>query len=266
MAAILGAWGAGRAPAVLAKPPRSAAKTGAANRIEPKTGIELVRIPGGRFHRGCEPTDSHCFDDERPGADVTVGPFFLGKTDTTIAMYEKCVAAGACTPPATGGSCNWKVAGREKHPVNCIDWRQANAFCAWIGGRLPSVDEWEYAAKGGEGRIYPWGNQPVTAARANFCEARCFQLHVDWTWTDRSQDDGWASTAPVGSYPAGASKHGLLDMAGNASQWTSSDGPPGTKEARGGAWDLYPRYLRTSTRIKLRPAGWFDNVTVRCAQ
>ena len=228
--------------------------------------MELVHIAGGPHHHGCEPADLHCFDDERPARKVTVKDFWLARTDATVEAWTKCMAAGACTAPQTGGSCNWKVAGRDQHPVNCIDWNQARAFCQWVGLRLPTAEEWEYAAKGGEPRVHPWGHGEVTAQRANFCEKRCFELHIDWTWTDRSQDDGWQSTSPVGTYPAGASRHGLLDMAGNAAQWTASDYSPGFKEVRGGGWDQYPRYLRSSTRVKHLPTQWFDNVTVRCAQ
>ena len=273
----IGDGGLGGAKA-LALAPKAPAKTNASakkkeprkkvelTRVEPKTGMEFVRIPGGKSVHGCEASDTHCFDGEKPVRQVAVGSFWMAKTDATLAMYEKCVASGTCSAPITGGSCNWKVAGREQHPINCITWTQAKTFCDWAGSRLPTADEWEHAAKGGEGRMFPWGHDPVTATRANFCEKRCFQLHIDWTWTDRTIDDGWESTSPVGSYPQGASKHGLLDMAGNAQQWTSTDAPLGTKEARGGAWDVYPRYLRSSARVELLPTGWFDNVTVRCAQ
>lgn len=236
------------------------------SKADSKTGLRFVRIPGGRFHFGCEPADAHCFADEKPGRDVSVRAFWLAQTDVTVAMWSRCVAAGVCAPPNTGGSCNWQVAGRDRHPVNCITWQQARTFCEWIGARLPTEQEWEFAAKGGEHRVYPWGDEPVSGTRANYCDAKCHDAHPDWTWTDRSQDDGWASTSPVGSFPAGASRQGLLDLVGNAAQWTSTDGAEGTKQAKGGGWDLYPRYLRNSGHVRLNPARWFDNVTVRCAQ
>ena len=127
-------------------------------RVEPKSGLTFVHLPGGKFHFGCELQDSDCEKDEGPTRLATVSPFWLGKTETTVAAYAKCVAAGACSAPQSSSvSCNgdWKA----NHPINCIDWNQASRFCEWIGGRLPTATEWEYAAKGGSSRIYPWGDE-----------------------------------------------------------------------------------------------------------
>ena len=257
----------GQAGVSAARPSRKAAADSVKKPlIEPRTRLEFVYIRGGDFNFGCEPQDTHCFADEKPARRVEVASFWAGRTDTTVAAYSACVQAGACRAPAAGGDCNWNVAGREKHPINCIDWSQAKVFCEWIGMRLPTADEWEFAAKGGQSRIYAWGDEPVTAKRANYCDNQCHLAHVDWTWTDPNQDDGWAATSPVGSYPAGQSRHGLLDMAGNTSQWTSSDYDGKSKQARGGGWDIYPRYLRASVRIPLRASDWFDNVSVRCVK
>lgn len=233
----------------------------------PKPKIEFVRLAGGRFHFGCEPQDPHCFADEKPGRDVDVKRFSMAQVDVTNLAYGECVRAGACSPPETSGPvCTWNREGSETHPVNCIDWSQADIFCKWIGARLPTAEEWEYAAKGGESRIYPWGDAPVTAARANYCEKQCAKVHRDWNWSDKTQDDGWSYTSPVGSYPEGATKDGLLDMAGNAVQWTSTSYDAQTKEVRGGAWDLYGRYLRASARARRPPSSKFDTATIRCAR
>src|SRR6185437_14959839 len=91
------------------------AKGGAAPRVrtEPKSGLEVVSLPGGTFHFGCEPQDGDCSDDERPGRQVSVGAMSMGKTEVTVEAYGRCVAAGACTAPNSGGACNSGVAGRE---------------------------------------------------------------------------------------------------------------------------------------------------------
>ena len=131
---------------------------------------------------------------------------------------------------------------------------------------MPSVIEWEYAAKGGEGRIYPWGDAVLDQTRANYCDKRCLELHPDWMWPDKNADDGWNSTSPVGLFPAGASNQGLLVMVGNAAQWTSTAVSLASRNVRGGGWDLRARYLRNSARTALPPSHWFDNVTIRCAR
>jgi hypothetical protein len=109
------------------------------------SALELMQLPGGVLTGGN-------FPGER------VAPFSLGKTAMTVAAYANCVSAGACSAPNTGDSCNWNT-GRTDHPVNCADWNQAQTFCAWIGRRLPTSQEREWAATGGDGRGYPWGNE-----------------------------------------------------------------------------------------------------------
>lgn len=247
---------------------------------EPKSGLEFVALPGGTFHFGCEPQDAQCADNERPGRRATVQPFWLGTTDVTVAAYAKCVAAGACVAPNVPSgkddwsrNCNWRVNGRENHPVNCINWLRALTFCRWIGGRLPTAEEWEYAAKGGESRIYPWGDDTVTGQRANFCDRNCRDAlpesaKREWEyskWIDDSQDDDFAATSPVGSYPAGISRFGLLDMAGNVLQWTSTNYDASTKEARGGSWNNLAQFLRASYRYSRVPANGNVNLGMRCA-
>lgn len=219
-------------------------------KVEPKSGLEFVYLPGGTCHYGCEPQDTQCESDEKPGRSVIVQPFWMGKTTVTVAAYAKCVSAGACTPPVPGCRVsNWQVGGREDHPVNCIDWNQASAFCGWIGGRLPTAAEWEYAAKGGESRIYPWGNDAPDGNRAFFGMPY--------------PGDG---TAPAESHGGGASKHGLLNMAGNVWQWTSSNYDATSKELRGGAWCNDARLLRASDRFRSLPAGTGAFVGARCVQ
>jgi formylglycine-generating enzyme required for sulfatase activity len=234
-------------------------------RTDAATGLELVSIPGGTFHFGCVPQDPDCGDDERPGRTVDVSPMWLGKTEVTVAAYARCVADGACAAPSTGGACNWGVAQREQHPVNCVDWTQATTFCAHMGGRLPTAEEWEFAAKDGQNRIYPWGDDPPTDRRANFADAQ-FKKKYPRAFDVPGQDDGWVETAPVGSFPAGANRYGALDLVGNVIEWTSSEYAPDQMEARGGGWatDTVSRRLRASYRTGRPRTFWHATYGFRC--
>jgi TolB-like protein len=215
----------------------------ASQKVEPKSGLAFIRLPAGSFHYGCEPQDSKCESDEKPGRTAAVRGFWLGKTDVTVSAYERCVNAGACTKPDTGSdACTYGR--RADHPVNCVDWGQANAFCSWVGGRLPTAEEWEYAAKSGESRVYPWGDQEPNGQLANYGNTQ--------------------KTTPAGAYPAGATKWGLLDMAGNVWQWTASDYDSSKKEVRGGGWSYRPRILRASLRYRDDPSWRGDFIGFRC--
>ena len=244
-------------------PPRPAAAGSV--RTDPASGLEFVALAAGSFHFGCEPQDTDCGDDERPGHQVEVAPMWLGKTEVTVEAYARCATGGACTAPNTGGACNWGVAGRERHPINCVDWTQADAFCRHLGGRLPTAEEWEYANKGGESRIYPWGDDPVTDKRANFADAQ-YKRKYPRAFDVPGQDDGWVESAPVGTYPAGATRQGLLDMAGNVIEWTGGEFATGQMEARGGGWatDSVSRRLRASYRTGRAPSHWDAMLGFRC--
>ena len=219
----------------------------------------MVKVPGGTFQMGSTDGD----EDEKPVTAVTVAPFDLDLTEVTVSAYGKCVTAGKCTPPDTGMYCNWKKAGNEAHPINCLDWKQAGDYCAFAGKRLPTEEEWELAARGTEGRKFPWKDgEPA----AQLC------------WNGDANDRGRGNrqgTCPVASYPAGASPVGALDMAGNVWEWTSSTYCPyGRKECgtdqrviRGGGWNnLVPAYVRAQDRSKEAPRSRPDNVGARCAR
>lgn len=155
--------------------------------------------------------------------------YSLARTEVTVAQYAACAAAGACSmyklegiewkerPWAPHEDCAW---GRRDTitdvPINCIDWHQADEVCRWAGGRLPTKDEWVREASAGGTRVYPWGDQPPTCAEA---------VMDDWQnaggFADR-RGCGTQGTWPVCSKPAGRSLHGLCDMAGNVTEWTST--------------------------------------------
>jgi formylglycine-generating enzyme required for sulfatase activity len=181
--------------------------------------------------------------------------------------------------------CNGTRPDRQDHPVNCVDWFQARAYCAFVNKRLPSEAEWEYAARGGDGRLYPWGNEPPTAHRLNACDVECQALgkRMGQRWPAMYQDsDGWGATAPIGSFPAGASPFGALDMAGNVWEWTADwfdwyqpgdatnplGAPRGSKRVnRGGGWtNGGDREMRSASRSMNSPTYHDLQTGFRCAR
>ncbi len=171
--------------------------------------LTWVTIPGNRFQIGKADGDSW----EMPAAQsVTVSTFRMSATEVTVEQYRQCVASGSCTEP---GVCevyaNWGVEARDFHPVNCVDWNQAVAFCKWAGGRLPSEAEWEYAARGGGREIdFPWGDEIAT------CEYAVMTVN-------NQHGCEMHRTFEVCSKPVGNTVQGLCDMAGNVSEWVEDD-------------------------------------------
>jgi formylglycine-generating enzyme required for sulfatase activity len=212
-----------------------------------KAGIAWAKIPGGSFVMG-----TNDWEFAKPRHQVAVRTFYMAKTEVTAGQYQACVDAGACTAPGTGGYCNWGVSGREQHPINCVDWDQARAFSQWVGGRLPSEAEWEYAARSaGQERQYPWGDEPAACARA--------------VLDDGGNGCGKNSTWPVCSKPKGNTEQGLCDMAGNVWEWAQdwyhgsyhgapTDGgawesPAGSSRViRGGSWYFVAGFARSAGR------------------
>lgn len=166
--------------------------------VAPATPIEWVSISGGKFTMGTTSIEQG-FEDAKPIHEVAIKTFDMSKTDVTVAQYAECVIKGNCTTPGTGDYCNWGKTGRQLHPVNCVDWDQANQYAKFKGARLPSESEWEYAAtSGGKNQKYPWGNDDPTSELA--------VMNTD-------------STMPVCSKPKGNTAQGLCDMSGNVWQW-----------------------------------------------
>lgn len=256
-------------------------------RMRDADGMAMVYVPAGKFTMGsddaaitlaaamCGQFSDGCtrdtFADEQPTHTVTLDAFWIDRTEVSNAQYRRCVAAGACT--STGCPDDADLNG-DAQPAVCVSWTQAQAYCAWAGGRLPTEAEWEYAARGPAGLLYPWGNA-FDGTRLNYCDTRCPLSRADPTY-----DDGFARTAPVGSYPTGASWCGALDMAGNAWEWVQDWYGPYTPEPqdnplmeagfrgrvlRGGSWDLDPAYSRATVR-NYGPTDGSSNVSgFRCA-
>ena len=170
----------------------------------------MITVPGGEFMMGCEfSTDSRCIGVESPVHEVNVPEFKIDITEVTVGQYRACVEDnGSCSGPSTENElCNWKYSDRRDHPINCIDWYEAKEFCEWNGKRLCSESEWEKAARGTDGRIYPWGNEEPSCSVA--------------VMADGSSGCGKGHTWPVALLSAGT--HGLYDMAGNVSEWVHDD-------------------------------------------
>lgn len=246
----------------------------------------MVSVPGGEFFMGCnDKVDTECDDDEKPGRVFSVNTFKIDKTEVTVAQYGRCVDAGVCsadglTMPFWAGvdndehaewawACNWGKTGQENHPINCVDWQQAWAYCQWAGKRLPTEAEWEKAARGTDGRKYPWGNRGYEAAGlvANIADETTKRSQPLWSVAE-GYDDNYYGTAPVGSFLAGASPYGALDMVGNIWEWTVDwyDTEHKYRSARGGSWADRPRYARASNRDKDAPGARYGVVGFRCAQ
>jgi formylglycine-generating enzyme required for sulfatase activity len=150
---------------------------------------------------GCnDAIDTECWDDQYPYHELLISSFAIDQTEVTANAYAECVDAGDCQPPEA--DCNTTTG---EQPVTCVDWFRARDYCAWRGARLPTEAEWEKAARGTDGRLFPWGNEPITCARANLLASNC----------------GESGPIDVGSKPAGASPYGALDMAGNVFEWVS---------------------------------------------
>ncbi|MCC7262886.1 MAG: SUMF1/EgtB/PvdO family nonheme iron enzyme [Candidatus Latescibacteria bacterium] len=235
-----------------------------ATRVYPEQA-GMVQIPAGPFTMG---DNEGSGGDEDPEHLVELSLFWLDKTEVTTAAYQACVAAGACAPAGQTAGCNAPLADRAEHPINCVDWARAEAYCRWAGKRLPTEAEWEKAARGDDQRRYPWGD-----------------ARPDGTYLNYNNLVG--STEPVGSHPAGASPYGVLDLAGNVFEWTNdyysseyyaqspAADPPGPplpadgefRVVRSSSWNTGdPRALTTTVRNNF-PATTVDAaVGFRCAR
>ena len=221
-----------------------------------RAAIKLVLVPAGEFFYGCNAEgDRACEEAEVQGRRIALAAFQIDRTEVRTEEYRACVEAAACTPPAATPGCNWADPERADHPVNCVDWRQANAYCAWVGKRLPSEREWEKAARGTDGRSFPWGNDLATCDHAVIAEGELPGCGRDSTW-------------PVGSRSEGRSPFGLFDMAGNVYEWTGDSVRDGGSQriARGGSWRGESWTARSWSRAAFTAESRDPRIGFRCAQ
>jgi formylglycine-generating enzyme required for sulfatase activity len=240
--------------------------------VNPKAGAEMVYVPPGEFILGTSdaqidswlkehPGDKReRFKDEQPQCRVRLEGYWIGRTEVTNAQYLRFVRATGHRAPE-----HWKggqiPSGLENFPVVFVDWEDARAYCQWAGGRLPTELEWEKAARGTDGRILPWGKQWDSKRCRNLELLTGKPYTTDPAWVaavqlwDASHDAVREGPAAVGSYPAGASPYGCLDMAGNVWEWCA-DWYEGDAYQRYAKRDLRPP---TSGEYKvLRGGSWFD--------
>ncbi len=268
---------------------------------QPKDAEEgMVALPGGMFPMGSDDGEP----DEKPAHNVQVRAFYLDRTEVTLEAYMACVKAGNCIEPSrdvslpvmgaadknASRSCNVRYPEeRAKHPVNCVEWKQAQIYCRTNGKRLPSEAEWEFAARytpGGGMHPYPWGMTPPDESVVNACGPECVAFLKRQAMVDGKdkpeplykETDGFAESAPVASFPKGKTGMGLYDMAANVAEWTADAFVPyvgdpkeedrGKVTVRGGSWGTRAsaRSLRTTHRLKITPEAQSVLIGFRCAK
>ncbi len=238
--------------------------------------------------------------DEQPVHTVYLDAFYIDETEVTNAQFAAFVSATGYETDAEQTGCGWiydgdgwgciqgvdwqhpfgpdtDLAGKDEHPVVQVSWNDAKAYCEWAGARLPTEAEWEKAARGTDGLIYPWGNT-FDGTKLNFADK-----NTSFDWSDSNWDDGYADTAPVGSYPDGASPYGALDMAGNVWEWVADwydsgyyaaspeSNPKGPASGdyrvlRGGSWRGNVAVMRAANRAQDPPDDTYNSVGFRCAR
>jgi formylglycine-generating enzyme required for sulfatase activity len=301
------------APPVGAARPASQPQPELAQTLMGKDGAEMVLVPAGEFVMGSNPDDiasllrrhpkanGAILKDEIPKHRIFLNAFYIDKYEVTNAHFQQFVqATGYRTQAESAGGgkirtgaktwadvpdATWRaprgqgssIAGLEAHPVVQVSWHDAKAYCTWAGKRLPTEAEWEKAARGTDGRLYPWGNE-FDGARANFCDRNCA-----FEWKDTAIDDGARATAPVGSYETGKSPYGAYDMAGNVWEWVADwydatyyrrsparnpQGPTsGTQMVlRSGSWLYTAPDFRATERAGVPSDRRNENIGLRCAQ
>ena len=227
-------------------------------KISDKDGMEMVYVPAGSFIMGGNGWSEH---------EVNLDGYWIDKYEVTNSQYAQCVAAGDCAAPGyRKSSIRGSYYGNSEYddyPVIYVSWYDARDYCQWAGGELPTEAQWEKAARGTDGRRYPWGNEPPNSTLSNY---------------DRNVGD----TKAVGSYPKGVSPYGAMDMAGNVYEWVNDwysasyysvspvNNPPGPttgtyKVFRGGSWQSFVDSLHSASRSYQNPGYRFESFGFRCA-
>ena len=221
----------------------------------------MIEIPAGTFVMGTATGAA----DEGPEHTVQLGAYWIDKYEVSTVQYQACVDAGTCEPTGTTAGCNSVTNDRSDHPINCLNWAQADTYCLWAQKRLPTEAEWERAAKGDDGRTFPWGQEAPSRDLLNF-------------------NNNVGSTTRIGSYLLGISPFGVHDMSGNVQEWTGdfyaadyytnspTSNPRGPTEGvlrvvRGASWKLgIPQEVLTTTvRFAFVPGTRDPSLGFRCA-
>ena len=277
------------------EPTDTPAPAAGATRVRDIDRAVMVWVPAGEFTMGSTDSDSQAESDEKPQHKVTLDGFWIDRTEVTNAQYRKFVDAGVYSKQEywTEAGWAWKESNKvtqsncwgnshfnqAEQPIVCVSWYEASAYAHWVGGRLPTEAEWEKAARGsstssGNVWLYPWGNT-WDGMRVNFCDQQC-----EYSWKDANVNDGYGTTAPVGSYANGVSPYGVLDLAGNVWEWVSSkygnypyrsdDGREDQSSTevrvlRGGSWNNGAGHVRSADRYRLGPDNRNGSIGFRVA-
>ena len=252
----------------------------------------MTYVPGSEFHMGstleeidaaialCREHYNICnrwyYMREDPQHNVSLDSFWIDQMEVTNAQYRLCVEMGACVESmeCKKGEITYTDSEKADHPVVCVNWQDAQDYCSWVGARLPTEAEWEFAFRGEVGVIFPWGNE-FEGGRLNYCDINCEASHAD----DR-YDDGYTKTSPVESHPEDVSWSYTMGMSGNVSEWVADwlgdyssraeSNPTGPdfgneKLVKGCSWFFHPAYCRGAARASISPETRFDYVGFRCA-
>jgi formylglycine-generating enzyme required for sulfatase activity len=226
-------------------------------------GMVMVFVPQGNFPMGSADSNNEADDGQKPQHTVFLEAFWIDRTEVTNEKYKLCADKGGCQALIKNSSATRELYFNNpqysNYPVVYVSWGEARVYCKWAGRRLPTEAEWEKAARGTDGRNYPWGNNAPDSSLLNF----------------NSTD-----TTPVGSYPQGASAYGGLDMVGNVWEWVSSlywsypydagdgrENPNSTsmRVVRGGSWANTDTYVDAAFRGRFAPTIQLSGVGFRCA-
>jgi serine/threonine-protein kinase len=237
-------------------------------RVAAVDGMVQVYVPEGEFLMGSSEADTNASKFERPQRSVFVDAFWADQTEVTNAMYVQCVDAGGCLIPIGSTSATrleyFRNPAYNNYPVLYVSWANARAYCEWAGRRLLTEAEWEKAARGPDGPLFPWGDAVPNPSRTNFNNTK-------------------GDTTAVGSYPNNASVYGALDMSGNVWEWVSDwygggyyatapainpQGPEAgvSRVLRGGAWDSALKDIRAAARLAFGPTSRQNFIGFRCGE
>ncbi|MEM7159717.1 MAG: SUMF1/EgtB/PvdO family nonheme iron enzyme [Myxococcota bacterium] len=259
----------------------------------------MVKIDGGKFFMGTD-RDAGILRMARPAHQVEVGPYCMDIYEVRVDDYRSCSDKGECkrafreskwpgsdeSEVAWNDLCNESYDDRGQHPVNCVTWEQSKHYCEQRGARLPTESEWEYAARGSDGRVYPWGDEAPDQRHMNGCGTECRDWRADKELSANpavlhETNDRYPGTAPVGSFPAGKTQWGLHDIAGNVFEWTADafepypgaekepekdGGTPARRVIRGGAFNsFFADFADPALRFPQVETAHTHGIGFRCA-
>lgn len=302
-----GTSGAAGAPSISSASAESAELPGVVQAKLSACPEGMAKIESGTFFMGSD-SDHRALRWAKPAHKVTLDAYCISKLEVSVGQYNECSAVGECerahrkaefprggmdeelwerSKTVHSNQCNQARQDHDQHPINCVSYHQATQYCKWFGGYLPSEAQWEFAARGRDGRVFPWGDAIPSPANVNACGSECKKWHEDHDLGAEvyrvmyEANDGYTGTAPVGSFPAGATRDGVMDLIGNVFEWTAGGlyefdrgaqvNPHGPKKAgsyviRGGAFNSgIAEFSDPALRFGMVSDSYSHGVGFRCA-